>query len=65
MSVDACMGLFFLTIPKPPKLHTLLKKDHPFRFLIRPYNKNSQKLYITGFSCVVSHNRLILAFKCF
>ena len=64
MSVDACMGLFFLTISKLPR-HTVFKKDHPFRFLIRPYNKNYRKLYITGFSCVVSHNRLILDLKCF
>ncbi len=30
MSVDACMRLFFLTIPKPLKQLTLLKKDHHF-----------------------------------
>jgi len=30
------MCLFFLTIPKPLKQYTLLKKDYPFRLLLSP-----------------------------
>jgi hypothetical protein len=34
------MRLFFLTIPKPLKQYTLLKKDYPFRWYLCVYNKN-------------------------
>jgi len=37
------MRLFFLTIPKPLKQHTLFKKNYPFRSrtCICIYNKNT------------------------
>jgi len=39
--------LFFLTIPKPLKQYTLLKKDYPFRYYFSVYNKNTPNFKLT------------------